>query len=111
MTPDTISRFIELGSSIGLIASCLLLYRFFSGGIMAKSFLLFSIGSILFFADRVLTGLIVYEDIPVNPYTVIHFSVETLFAILFMAGFVLLYRNWMKVQRRVPERYTENIPQ
>ena len=111
MTPDEISRYIELVSSVGLIASCVLLYRFFSGGIMARSFMLFSVGSVLFFTDRVITALINSNYLPENPYTVIHLSMETMFAILFMAGFILLYRNWMKVQRSVPERYPQTIPQ
>lgn len=111
MTPDEISRYIELVSSVGLITSCVLLYRFFRGGIMAGSFLLFSVGSVLFFISRLMTALINTNYLPENPYTVIHLSMETLFAILFMAGFILLYRNWMKVQRRAPEKYPQTIPQ
>jgi hypothetical protein len=111
MTPDSISRYIELASSVGLIASCVLLFRFFRGGIMASSFMLFSIGSVLFFVDRVMTALIDSSFLPENPFTLVHLSMETMFAILFMVGFILLYKNWTKVQRPVPERYSETIPQ
>lgn len=111
MTPDAISRYIELASSVGLIASCVLLYRFFRGGIMASSFMLFSVGSVIFFVDRAMTALINTNYLPQNPYTVIHLSMETFFLILFTVGFILLYRNWTKVQRPVPERYSETIPQ
>lgn len=78
---------------------------------MAKSFMLFTAGSIIFFVDRAMTGLIEAAYLPENPFTLVHLSMETMFLILLMVGFILLYRNWMNLQRRVPRRYSQTIPQ
>jgi hypothetical protein len=104
--PETISGIVELGATVGLIASCLLLYRFFRGGIMEQSFIIFSIGSVLFFMDRSITILVLLGLLPSGPFTEIHLIMETIFVILFTLGFLLLYKNWMSIQRRVPQRDT-----
>lgn len=107
---DFVTRIIELVFSIGLIASCTLLYRFFRGGIMGQSFFIFSAASILFFVDRVIAALISFDTLPDYPYNIIHLSMEIVFVALLVVGFIQLYRNWMRVQHPVQERRAVRIP-
>ena len=111
ITLDLFSEVVELAASVGLIASCILLLRFFRGGIMVQSFIFFSVGSVLFFVDRSITTLISLAYLPSVPFTVIHLIVETIFVVLFTVGFLLLYRNWMHVQHHIPERRSVSISQ
>ena len=97
------SEIIELIASVGLIVSCVLLTRFFRGGIMGQSFVFFTVGSVLFLVDRSITTLISLEYLATEPFTIIHLVLETIFVIILMGGFILLYRNWSRVQRRIPE--------
>lgn len=108
---ELLSEIVELVASVGLIASCIWLTRFFRGGIMGQSFLFFSAGSVLFLIDRSISTMISLNYLSKEPFTVIHLIMETVFVIIFMVGFLLLYRNWTKVQQRVPVRNAESIPQ
>ena len=108
---ELLSEIVELVASVGLVTSCVLLYRFFRGGIMGQSFLFFSAASILFLVDRSITTLISLAYLTKEPYTIIHLTMETIFVVLLMVGFLQLYRNWMRVQHRIPERNSEPIPQ
>jgi hypothetical protein len=101
---DLASRLVELAAGVGLIASCLLLYRFFRGGIMEQPFIIFSVGSVVFFADRTISILVSLQLVPANLYTVIFEGMETLFVILFTSGFLLLYRNWRRLQHQTPQK-------
>ncbi|MGA2874265.1 MAG: hypothetical protein ABSE82_01890 [Nitrososphaerales archaeon] len=105
------SEIVELAASVGLIASCVLLYRFFRGGIMGQSFIFFSAASILFFVDRSITTMISLNYLAKDPYTIVHLVMETIFVILLTGGFLQLYRNWMRVQHRVSVRNSEPVPQ
>ncbi len=78
---------------------------------MEQPFIVFSIGSVLFFVDRTISTLIYLNYLPIEPYTLIFLSMETVFVLLLTSGFLLLYRNWMRVQRRIPERTSLSIPQ
>jgi hypothetical protein len=111
ITLDLFSELVELAASVGLIASCILLYRFFRGGIMGQSFILFSTGSVLFLVDRSITTMISLNYLAVEPFTIIHLIMETIFVVILTVGFLLLYRNWMRLQHRVPVKSAEPIPQ
>ncbi|MGI0092289.1 MAG: hypothetical protein ACREBS_11330 [Nitrososphaerales archaeon] len=95
---DLVTRIIELIFSVGLIASCVMLFRFFRGGIMAQSFFLFSVASTLFLVDRVIAALVSSDTLPDWPYNTVHLSMEIVFVALLLVGFIQLYRNWMRVQ-------------
>jgi hypothetical protein len=111
ITLELLSEIVELAASVGLIASCVSLCKFFRGGIMGQSFIFFSAASILFLVDRSVTTLISLNYLAEDPYTVIHLVMETIFVILLAVGFLQLYRNWTRVQHRVPVRNSEPIPQ
>ena len=78
---------------------------------MGQSFVFFSVGSVLFFVDRSITTLISLTYLPKVPYTVVHLTIETIFVLIFTVGFLLLYRNWIRVQHRIPERTSMSISQ
>lgn len=71
---------------------------------MEQSFMLFTLGSVMFYVDKVISLLVFVDYLPNSPYTMIHLILETMFVVLFTVGFVLLYRSWMKLQRRTPQR-------
>ena len=91
---------VELAASVAMIASCILLSRFFRGGVMSQSFAFFSVASVLFLIDRTITTSISLNYIPEDPYGLVHYIIETVFVILLTVGFLLLYRNWTRVQKR-----------
>ena len=94
-------RLGELVSAVGLIATCLLLYRFFRGGIMEFSFALFTAGSVFFFVG-VFTALLVESGyLPENPFDVLHLVFEITFVLFLLAGLLLLNRRWA-VQHQDP---------
>ncbi|MHB8566175.1 MAG: hypothetical protein ACYC7D_03830 [Nitrososphaerales archaeon] len=99
---DLLTRVVELVASVGLIASCALLYRFFRGGIMAQSFMIFSVASVLFFIGRVFSTMIAFNYLPDDPFDEMHLILEIAFVLLLLGGLVLLYRKWT-VQHRIPE--------
>ena len=77
---------------------------------MGQSFVFFTAASVLFLIDRSITTLISLSYLVREPYTVIHLIIETVFVILLTIGFLLLYRNWTRVQRRIPEVSKQSIP-
>ncbi len=78
---------------------------------MGQSFILFSVGSVLFLVDRSITTMISLNYLAAEPFTIIHLIMETIFIVILTVGFLLLYRNWMRLQHRVPVRNAEPIPQ
>ncbi len=96
---------IELVASVGLLASCLALYRFFRGGIMSQSFLLFTGASVLFLIGRLVATLVAFGTLAQDPYDEIHLTLEIGFVALLLAGFTVLHRKWM-TQHRLPENNT-----
>lgn len=92
---DMIARIGELLSTLGLIITCLLLYRFFRGGIMQLSFALFASGSIFFFVGVSIALLVENRNLPTYPFDAIHLVFEIIFVIFLLSGLVLLYERWI----------------
>lgn len=90
-----IARIGELLSTVGLIMTCLLLYRFFRGGIMQLSFALFASGSVFFFLGVSLALLVENGYLPHYPYDAIHLVFEIIFVLSLLLGLVLLYERWI----------------
>ncbi len=98
---ELIARLLELVSVGILIVCCVLLYRFFRGGIMEQAFQIFAFGSVFFFLGVLMASLIELKVIPSVPYDSIHLVLEIIFVVFLLSGFLILYRRWM-AQNQLP---------
>jgi len=89
-----VARLGELVSVAGLFVTCLLLYRFFRGGIMQLSFALFASGSVFLFVGVSTVLMVEIGYLPSYPYDAIHLVFEIIFVLFLLTGLVLLYQRW-----------------